>query len=92
MKNLGELEPEQLAAGLIGVGVLLAEIDLFLNTAKFDKNASKSATGMILFAAAIKILSSSVKSLGSMDWDDMTKGLIGGWCTFGRSRDILEDR
>lgn len=77
MKNLGELEPEQLAAGLIGVGVLLAEIDLFLNTAKFDKNASKSATGMILFAAAIKILSSSVKSLGSMDWDDMAKGLIG---------------
>jgi len=77
MKNLGELEPEQLAAGLVGVGVLLAEIDLFLNTAKFDKNASKAATGMILFAAAIKILSSAVKSLGEMDWDDMAKGLVG---------------
>lgn len=77
MKNIGELEPEQLAEGLIGVGVLLAEIDLFLNTAKFDKNASKSATGMILFAAAIKILASAVQSLGSMDWDDMAKGLIG---------------
>lgn len=77
MKNIGELEPEQLAEGLIGVGVLLAEIDLFLNTAKFDKNASKSATGMILFAAAIKILSTAVKSLGEMDWDDMAKGLVG---------------
>lgn len=77
MKNIAELEPEQLAKGLVGVGVLLAEIDLFLNTAKFDKNASKSATGMILFAAAIKILSSSVKSLGEMDWDDMAKGLTG---------------
>ena len=77
MKNIGELEPEQLAEGLIGVGVLLAEIDLFLNTAKFDKNASKAATGMILFAAAIKILSSSVKTLGSMDWNDMAKGLVG---------------
>lgn len=77
MKNLGELEPEQLAAGLVGVGVLLAEIDIFLNTAKFDKNASKAATGMILFAAAIKILSSSVKTLGSMDWGEMAKGLVG---------------
>ena len=77
MKNIAELNPEQLAEGLIGVGVLLAEVDLFLNTAKFDKKASKSATGMILFAAAIKILSSAVKSLGEMDWDDMAKGLVG---------------
>ena len=77
MKNIAELNPEQLAEGLIGVGVLLAEVDLFLNKAKFDKKASKSATGMILFAAAIKILSSAVKSLGEMDWDDMAKGLVG---------------
>ena len=77
MKNIGELEPEQLAEGLIGVGVLLAEIDLFLNTAKFDKNASKAATGMILFAAAIKILSSAVKTLGGMNWNDLSKGLVG---------------
>ena len=77
MKNIGELEPEQLAEGLIGVGVLLAEIDLFLNTAKFDKNASKAATGMILFAAAIKILSSAVKTLGGMNWNHLSKGLVG---------------
>ena len=32
---------------------------------------------MILFAAAIKILSTAVKSLGEMDWDDMAKGLVG---------------
>ena len=77
LKNIGELEPEQVAEGLIAVGVLLAEIDVFLGTAKFDKNASKTATGMILFAAAIKILASSVQTLGSMDWDDMAKGLAG---------------
>lgn len=77
MKNISELNPEQLAAGLVGVGVLLAEVDLFLNTVKFDKKASKSATGMILFAAAIKILSSAVQSLGNMDWDDMARGLVG---------------
>ena len=77
MKNLGELEPEQLAEGLIGVGVLLAEISVFLNTAKFDKGATKTATGMILFAAAIKILASAVKDLAALSWEDMTKGLVG---------------
>lgn len=77
MKNIAELEPEQVAQGLIAIGVLLAEIDVFLNTAKFDKDASKTAKGIVLFAAAIKILSSAVQSLGSMDWDDMAKGLIG---------------
>lgn len=77
MKNIADLEPGQIAEGLIAIGVLLAEMDVFLNTAKFDKNASKSATGMILFAAAIKILASAVQSLGGMDWDDMAKGLVG---------------
>ena len=77
MKNIGEMDPEQVAEGLIAIGVLLAEIDIFLNTAKFDKDTSKAATGIIMFSAAIKILSSAVKSLGSMDWDDMAKGLIG---------------
>ena len=77
MKNLGELEPEQLAEGLIGVGVLLAEIAVFMNTAKFSKGATKTATGMILFAAAIKILASAVKDLAGLSWEDMAKGLLG---------------
>ena len=32
---------------------------------------------MILFAAAIKIHSSAVKTLGTMDWGDMANGLVG---------------
>lgn len=77
MKNIARLEPAQLVGGLVGVGVLLAEINLFLRTARFDKNASKSAKDMLLFAAAIKILASAVQSLGSMNWEDMAKGLVG---------------
>lgn len=77
MKNLGELEPEQLAEGLIGVGVLLAEIAAFLKVADFNKGATKTATGMLIFAAAIKILASAVKDLAGLSWEEMTKGLIG---------------
>lgn len=77
MKNLGELEPEQLAEGLIGVGVLLAEIAAFLKVADFNKGATKTATGMVIFAAAIKILASVVKDLAALGWEEMAKGLIG---------------
>ena len=77
MKNLGELEPEQLAEGLIGVGVLLAEIAAFLKVANFNKGATKTATGMVIFAAAIKILASVVKDLAALSWEEMAKGLIG---------------
>lgn len=77
LKTIAQLEPEQIAAGLVGVGVLLAEIDVFMHTAKFDKNASKAATGMILFAAAIKILASAVTEMGGLDWSQLAKGLTG---------------
>lgn len=77
VKNLGELEPEQLAKGLVGVGVLLAEIAAFLKVAEFNKGATKTATGMVIFAAAIKILASAVKDLAGLSWEDMTKGLVG---------------
>lgn len=77
LKTIAQLEPEQIAAGLVGVGVLLAEIDVFMSTAKFNKNASKAATGMILFAAAIKILASAVTTMGDLDWSQLAKGLVG---------------
>lgn len=77
LKTIAQLEPEQIAAGLVGVGVLLAEIDVFMQTAKFDANASKAATGMILFAAAIKILASAVTTMGGLDWSQLVKGLTG---------------
>lgn len=77
MKNLGSLDPEQLAEGLIGVGVLLAEIAAFLKVADFEKGATKAATGMVIFAAAIKILASAVKDLSALSWGEMAKGLVG---------------
>lgn len=77
LKTIAQLEPEQMTAGLIGIGVLLTEIDLFMNTVKFDKKASKTATGMILFAASVKILASAVTTMGGLDLSQLAKGLTG---------------
>ena len=75
VKDLADLEWEQLGKGLVGVGVLLAEVDIFLNTAKFGGKAISTATGMVILAAAMKILASVCKDFGEMKWEEIGKGL-----------------
>lgn len=77
VKKLADLSWEQLAKGLVGVGVLLAELDAFMATAKFSKKATSTATGMVILAAAVKILASVVKDLADLEWEQLAKGLVG---------------
>lgn len=77
VKKMASLSWGELARGLVGVGVLLAELDVFMATAKFNKKAMSNATAMVIFAAAIKVLASAVKSLSSLSWEEMAKGLLG---------------
>lgn len=77
VKKLADLSWEQLAKGLVGVGVLLAEIDVFMATAKFSKGATSTATGMLILAAAIKVLASAVSDLAELEWEQLAKGLVG---------------
>ena len=74
-EDLAQLSWEELAKGLVGVGVLLAEISLFLNTAKFSGKSITTATGIVILASAIKILASVCEDFGQMKWEDLAKGL-----------------
>ncbi len=69
VKKMASLSWSELARGLVGVGVLLAELDAFMATAKFNKKAMSNATAMVIFAAAIKVMASAVKSLSSLSWE-----------------------
>ncbi|WP_204790675.1 tape measure protein [Oscillibacter sp. CU971] len=73
--DLAELEWNSLAKGLTGVGVLLAEVSLFLNTAKFSGKSISTATGIVVLSAAIKVLASACKDFGQMNWGEIGKGL-----------------
>lgn len=77
VKKMADLSWEQLAEGLIGVGVLLAELDTFMATAKFSKGSMTTATGMVIMAAAIKILASVASDMADLSWEQMAKGLVG---------------
>lgn len=74
-EQLAQLDWNQLAKGLVGVGVLLAEVSLFLRTAKFSGKSIATATGIVILSAAIKVLASACKDFGEMKWEDIGKGL-----------------
>lgn len=74
-EQLAKLDWNQLAKGLVGIGVLLAEVSLFLRTAKFSGKSITTATGIVILSAAIKVLASACKDFGEMKWEDIGKGL-----------------
>lgn len=76
-KDLSRLQWDELGRGLTGVGVLFAEIAVFLRVAKFNGKMISTATGIVILAAAMKVLASACKDFGQMDWNEIGKGLSG---------------
>ncbi len=77
VKNLGEMDVESLAKGLIGVGVLCAELVYFLNKANFNKLGVSKGIGFIFLALSLRVLQKSIKDFAEMDWKAIIKGLTG---------------
>lgn len=75
-KDLSVLDWNELGRGLTGVGVLMGEVALFLKVAKFQGKAISTATGIVILAAAMKILASACKDFGNLDWEQLNKGLV----------------
>lgn len=73
--KLSKLSWGELSKGLVGVGVLMAEIAVFLRVAKFNKKAISTALGMILLASAIKILAKACVIFADLSWSGIAKGL-----------------
>ncbi len=73
--DLSTLRWNELIKGLVGVGVLLAEISMFLRTAKFSGKAISTATGIVILSAALKILASACSDFGGLEWGEIGKGL-----------------
>lgn len=76
MKELGGMKWEEIAKGLAAIGglalILAAMGKLMGNTKVFIKTGA----AMLILAASIKILSSSMKSLAELSWDEIARGLV----------------
>ena len=75
VKKLGETNVGDLTKGLVGVGVLVTELALFLKMANFDGFGVMKGAGLLILAAAINVLAEAVKKFASIDTGAMIKGL-----------------
>ena len=76
-EDLSKLQWDELGRGLTGVGVLFAEIAVFLRVAKFNGKMISTATGIVILSVAMKVLASACKDFGQMEWSEIGKGLAG---------------
>lgn len=75
--KLGKLNVAELAKGLIAVGVLLAELVIFMKYADMSGMGIRSSIGIMILAGAIVVLAESVRKFSEIDTDALIKGLLG---------------
>ena len=75
--KLGALDTDKLTKGLVGVGVLMAELAAFMVASKFGNFKATQGLAIIELSAALLILEKSVSGFGSMDIEIIKKGLTG---------------
>ena len=72
---LSQLNMDRLISGLSGVGVLLAELSLFVSATKFGDKAISGSLGLLILSAAIMVLVKAVEALGNMDENQLVIGI-----------------
>lgn len=73
-RSIAKLSWEDLAKGLLGMGVALVGVVAALKL--MPKNSALSAGGIIVAAAGLLALAGVLKIVGLLDWQDLGKGLV----------------
>ncbi len=77
VKNFSDMNPNSLIQGLLGVGVVLSELCVFMKLMGKAKMSISSAAGILVLSAALMMLSYAVGSFGNLKTDQLIKGLTG---------------
>ena len=82
LESLGkDISWEELGKGVVGLYALMSVIGIFaLITDAMDKNASKlvaASIGVLIFTAAITVLSNAFMEIGKMSWGEIGKAVVG---------------
>ena len=76
VKKISEIDLPALAKGLAGVGVMLAEMALFIKMTPDAKKVISTAIGMVILGSAMLIFASAIAKMGSMSLEQIGKGLL----------------
>ena len=74
VEKIGGIDTSKLTQGLVGLGILLAEIAIFQKIAG-DKGSVGAGIGLAIMAASIGLLVAPLALLGAMDPTDLGQGL-----------------
>jgi len=74
LKSIAMLKPEELKTGIVGLVSVLGTLYLFMQFAKFDKVSLKATIGILLFAAAIAIMTKSFTTLAKLKPAEIAQG------------------
>ena len=77
MKQLSQLNMEEIGKGLLSIAGLMAILVKSMQALSTDgkKNMTKGAGSMILLAVAVKILASAMNDISGISWEGIAKGL-----------------
>lgn len=76
VRKLGEIDTGKMAKGLVGVGVLTAELALFMNSTNFKGFGTFKGLGLIALAGALVIISTAVEKISAINTGNLIKGLV----------------
>lgn len=77
VRRLGEIDPEKLTTGLKGVGILLAELAVFMQVSNLGgKSGFSSGASILALSGAILVLSLAVSRFSEMDTEKLQQGLL----------------
>ncbi|HEY6021387.1 MAG TPA: phage tail tape measure protein, partial [Candidatus Paceibacterota bacterium] len=75
VRSLGDIDTEALTKGLIGVGVLMTELAVFMKVTDLGGMGILKAAGILVLAAAVNLLAFAVGQMAKMDVQALTRGL-----------------
>ena len=76
LKKISSINVKDIIKGLVAIGVLMTEISIFLNMAKFNGKITRASIGIVILSSALLILSKAVENFGDMKWNEIKKGLV----------------
>ena len=77
VRSMARMSWEQLATGLVGVGVALAELGIFAKLLSDNGSLLTTSIALIAISTALNILAGAVRSMASMSWEQLAVGLTG---------------
>ena len=75
--RFGKLDIPTITKGLTSMGIVLAQLGVFLNMTGGASRVISTATGMVILGGALLVMSQAVRTFGGMDLEVMGKGLLG---------------